>query len=273
MPVMDAFSMLAVAAGVHGLVAGTMADAGEKYSIALLSFAVLVILAFEIQGIYEPEVLTPPQSHLAPLITTSLGISSLVLGSGYLSGFLDESVATWGCISAAGGTVLLIFYRFAIHGVVRRSAIAGQMSRRIVLVGFGEQARNLHSHLQSGTQPWNHVLGVFDDRATDIEPAGPGHPVQGNLDELVNFVRIHDVEDVVIALPWSAGERIGRIVASLEDLPVNVHLGIDLAGLRLEDPVCIRIGQTSLLNVRRKPLDGWKEIGRASCRERVCQYV
>src|SRR3546814_19553404 len=92
MPAMDAFSMLAVAAGVHGLVAGTMADAGEKYSIALLYFAVLVILAFEIQGIYEPAVITPTQSHLGTLITASVGNFSLAVGSGYRLGYLAVRV-------------------------------------------------------------------------------------------------------------------------------------------------------------------------------------
>src|SRR3546814_5774228 len=54
----------------------------------------------------------------------------------------------------------------------------------------------------------------------------------------------------------------------------NAHLALFLTGLQRADAGLIREGLRDLLvEPRRAPLVPGFEIGRASCRERVCQYV
>ena len=61
----------------------------------------------------------------------------------------------------------------------------------------------------------------------------PFHAILGTVDELPSYIRLNNVDDVVICLPWSADNQITRCLDRLRELPVNVYLGADLIGFRL----------------------------------------
>lgn len=257
-PVIDALCMVAAAAvTAFALTAVGMPLPNQDYVLANASFTVLVIVAFEIEGLYEPDRVRPPASGLLAICLTCAAIAVLVVGIGYGAGLIDRPGATWSAVSFAGAVALLCLIRLSLYNLVRRSAGAGRMTRNIVVVGEGEQARRIRDHMQSDAQPWNRIVAAFGDQST-FEPDGwSAVPVRGGLDDLAEFVRNNHVDDVVIALPWTAEDRIARAVARLQELPVNVHLGADLAGLRVERPDYVQIGETPLLKLRRKPLEGW----------------
>ncbi len=55
----------------------------------------------------------------------------------------------------------------------------------------------------------------------------------GNLEELNNYIRNNEVDDVIITLPWSADERLYRIARKLREFPVHVYLSSDMVGFRI----------------------------------------
>ena len=73
------------------------------------------------------------------------------------------------------------------------------------------------------------------------------------------------MDDVVIALPWSADEQIVTMMAKLRELPVNVYLGADLIGFRLpfrQPPD--HFGDLPLVEVMGRPLAGWGGLRKAA---------
>src|SRR5262249_36975986 len=80
----------------------------------------------------------------------------------------------------------------------------------------------------------------------------------GNLDDLASYVRSCEVDDVILAFPWSADERIMAMMSALRELPVNVYLGSDLVGFRLpfrKPPD--HFDEIPLVEVMGRPLAGW----------------
>src|SRR5262249_5712288 len=77
--------------------------------------------------------------------------------------------------------------------------------------------------------------------------------------------RNHNVDDVVISLPWSADDQITAMMTELRELPVNVYLGADLIGFRLPiQPAPAHFGELPLVEVMGRPLAGWGGVQKAA---------
>src|SRR5262249_38718482 len=107
--------------------------------------------------------------------------------------------------------------------------------------------------------------GVFAQDKGALSPASNRYPVLGTFTDLVSFARHHKVDDVVIALPWSADEEITSLVNMLRELPVHVYLGSDLVGFRLPFRAAPdHFGGLPLVEVMGHPLAGWGAVQKAA---------
>jgi putative colanic acid biosynthesis UDP-glucose lipid carrier transferase len=100
------------------------------------------------------------------------------------------------------------------------------------------------------------VMGLFTDTGSAAKSCSC--PILGRVDDIATYVRANDVDDVVLALPWSADEQITAIVSKLRELPVNVYLGADLVGFRLalrQPPD--HFGKLPIVEIMGRPLSGW----------------
>jgi Undecaprenyl-phosphate glucose phosphotransferase len=113
------------------------------------------------------------------------------------------------------------------------------------------------------------VLGVFAHEKEGLKgalsPAPNRYPLLGTFADLVSFARHHKVDDIVIALPWSADEEITGLVNMLRELPVHVYLGSDLVGFRLPFRAAPdHFGGLPLVEVMGHPLAGWGAVQKAA---------
>jgi Undecaprenyl-phosphate glucose phosphotransferase len=95
--------------------------------------------------------------------------------------------------------------------------------RRAVLVGGGASALRLLERLsQEGADI--EFAGYFDDRVTRVERLNERLPYLGDLAALIEYVADHEDLHVYMALPWTAGPRIGALLDRLRFLPITVWL-------------------------------------------------
>ena len=146
----------------------------------------------------------------------------------------------------------LLVGRAGYAWALRHCRERGWFSRRVVVVGAGEQGRRYIDHLR-GTSSDRRVIGVFDDRATRVPGWVAGFPVLGTIDDLVAFSRRHAVDEVALALPWTADARVGACLEKLRRVAAAVHLCPDLAAFELAGrPVATRDGLPSITVHRRR---------------------
>jgi Undecaprenyl-phosphate glucose phosphotransferase len=150
--------------------------------------------------------------------------------------------------------------RFAVASSLRRRATAGHIGRRIVIYGAGAQGVRLIQRINALNEPWNLIVGVFDERRTRREHSLSGHTVSGGLEELLYWGRRNRPDEILIALPWSAEDRILDILHQLAVLPTHVRLASEVPSFDLiEDRSNTQFG-LPMLNAFEKPVEGWGRI-------------
>ena len=148
---------------------------------------------------------------------------------------------------------LLAASRVLLPDLLRRLERHGLLATRVVVVGAGEQGQRLVQRLRATPSPFR-LVGLFDDRRTRVPQYIGGCPVLGGLDELVAFAERRPVDMVVVALPWFAESRILDCLRRLRQVPADVLLCPDLAGLHLGHRGVTNVAGLPLLNVYDRPL-------------------
>ncbi len=96
--------------------------------------------------------------------------------------------------------------------------------RSAAFIGNSEAAARLLQEIQDQPQRLIKIVGFFDDRYERGGPLIGKIPYLGNIDELVGYIHDHELQDVYMALPWSAGARISALIERMRFLPLTVHL-------------------------------------------------
>jgi Undecaprenyl-phosphate glucose phosphotransferase len=135
----------------------------------------------------------------------------------------------------------------------------GLISRNIVIIGGGEYGARFIRSFHKTQQPWTRIVGVFDDRASRIPKKVEGYPVLGTIGDLLKFTRDMRIDDIFVALPWSAEERVIGVVNLLRAIPANVHLTPEIIGA-FSNRWFGTIDGVPVLNVSSKPIEGWNYI-------------
>jgi Undecaprenyl-phosphate glucose phosphotransferase len=150
--------------------------------------------------------------------------------------------------------------------VLGRLADRRVFTRNVVIVGTGEQAAVLLAHVEQVKQRFVSILGLFRirDASETVDRVGK-FPILGDFEDLPFYTRNNDVDDIIIALPWSADDQIASIVNALRELPMNVYLAPDVIGFRLAlRPAPDHFADMSLVEIMGRPLAGWGALQKAA---------
>ena len=236
---------------------------GEAASVSIGMFCFASIgmgLTFRVAGLYRFPVLMRPARYLHRLIGYATAVAMGLVAAGFAAHVLDGFSRLWAGSWLVLGIVLIVGFRFTIASLLRRLSISGRIGRRILVYGAGEQAEKLINRIVGMNEPWNRIVGVFDDRRTRVEDSVAGYPVVGGLAELVRRAQLDSPDEVLIALPWGAEDRILEVLHELAVLPCNVRLGPEF--LRM-DKVHGRTNSQfgfPALSAFEKPVGGWGRV-------------
>jgi Undecaprenyl-phosphate glucose phosphotransferase len=259
-----AVALLDVAAVVlSGLALGTLQMAGGRPEVGAVLLAGLMLPCITaLGGGYEHPALFGGRRavHVAlgALAATCGGLCLAALALGASSALPAGIAGLW--LTAA--SPLLVCGRLAAGAALRGSA--DRARRRAVVVGDGVQAGRLVASLRDRPDRSLRLLGVVEDRAGPGRLAAAGGsgrgrcglPHLGGLDSLLEMIRDGEVDEVVLALPWSAEARMERLLGVLRDHPVEVRLAPDLTAYRGARPTPSEAGGLQLPQLLERPIGG-----------------
>ena len=101
------------------------------------------------------------------------------------------------------------------------------------------------------------LVGYLDD---DLAKHGNGLPVLGTLEEVEDIVEQHNIDNVVLALPPQAHERINLTVSRLHRLPVQVRVVPDYFSLALYRATVDDFGGIPMINLRDPALSPYQRL-------------
>jgi len=158
--------------------------------------------------------------------------------------------------------ILVCAERGLISLLLQRWSRTGLIGQNVVIVGCSEQGTKLLNLIRKGSEPWIHVLGFFEENGKRTPATLMGVPVLGDVDDLVAYSRENDVDDIYIALPWNAEERVQAIMNKLEVLPVNIFLSPDLVWFRFLGHDYRQNGGIAHMKLSEIPISGWKRFAK-----------
>jgi exopolysaccharide biosynthesis polyprenyl glycosylphosphotransferase len=103
------------------------------------------------------------------------------------------------------------------------------------------------------------LVGYLDD---DPSKHDNGLPVLGTLDDVERVVQQYAVDDVVLALPQRAYERVNQTVARLHKLPVHVRIVPDYFSLALYRATVDDFGGIPMINLRDPALTPYQRLAK-----------
>jgi Undecaprenyl-phosphate glucose phosphotransferase len=185
--------------------------------------------------------------------------SFLFLLAGAFSVKISASLSrAWIVSFCVGSFTSVILARLAFSRLAVRLSALGLLVRNVIVIGDGEQARRVLACIASGRREFIAVRGLFSDAFAKGLRSLDGIPILGGTDDVFDYVRRAPVHDIVIALRWTADDRVVRLVENARELPVNVYIGADLLGFRLDfRPPPNHFDGIPIFEVVGRPLSGW----------------
>lgn len=256
-----------VAVAVAGLAALLLAAPdlpldGSYYASISLFGAVVAGNALHLAGAYRIETLRQMQVGWDRLLAAWGGAAlvtfSVVLVTG---GSLDQNwiwLALWFIL----GLFLPLVARAAVAIRVDYWRKAGRLRRRIAILGAGPGGQMLLRRLGHRRDGEIAIVGLYDDRSGPLPAGWRGHAVRGNCADLLQDIRNHKIDMVVVA---AAPEEPGveTMLAQLRCVAVDIcfspgsnHSLSRLDGIEM-------VSNVPLLVVERRPLRDWSGVVKA----------
>lgn len=149
-------------------------------------------------------------------------------------------------------------WRLLARLVFRLKSGRPAQQRRLLIVGAGPVGLQLQAQIENYSFLGLTVAGFLDD---DPYKRGQAN-VLGTLDALRPVITLHHIDDVVIALPLRAYERINTLTADLHTLAVRVWIIPDYFHLALHKAVTDELAGIPMLDLRAPALNDFQRMAK-----------
>jgi polysaccharide biosynthesis protein PslA len=237
---------------------------GTGYVIASLYCAAAFVLMLDYQHLYTADAMHRATRGVLKIFAAAFfAFGTLAITALAASGHLSYD-GIWLTAFAAAGIGAVVFGRAGFAVLLRTAALRDFFTRNVIIIGAGEDGQRLLRQLEESGQPWLRVRGLFDDRVRAPSHRIPRHlegqRVLGTVQDALTFSRRVRIDDIVIALPWSAHQRIKEVVESTESIAADIHIGPDALGvLNRRQGFAVHDGFPAL-RISRKPVSGWNYV-------------
>lgn len=219
----------------------------------------LTVNIIQLAGLYDFNKLTNLYSQATRLLGCWLLVMIILLALGFLGKVhLVASSRLWVAMWFVYGFFGLFTIRLLLSHQIQRWQQRGRLARRVAVVGTGPHGKRLIEHMVRHGNKAERVVGIYSDSDNHGQGSVGGYPIMGGINDLVQASRRSMIDQVIVAIPCSAEQRILDLLKRLRSLPVDVRLCTDMIGFHLADRGVSHVGGgLPVLNVFEKPLSGW----------------
>jgi Undecaprenyl-phosphate glucose phosphotransferase len=263
--VIDVCVVVGTGAAVYILYLGgriASATEGERYFLTSLLAAMLFVAGFQrIEG-YSVRQLRMLRWQLTRVAAVwAIAISALLFVA-----FVSKVSATYSRGWTLSWIVTALAFILLERGIVRLAidqwVEKGYIVRNVAIIGAGEHGERLIGKLQKSQDKSIFIRGVFDDRKSRIPHSVCGCDVLGDTDALLRFARRVPLDELIIALPLSAEQRIRSIVDKLKVVPADLRLSAESIAENLPLRGMSRLGGAQLLVIADRPIRHWSAVAK-----------
>lgn len=260
--VIDTIAMLACIALSGWIAWQSSQDHALLWQMIDVAFGVSILFLLVATGTYSKQALDNPIRQITKILLYSLLIGGTEFGLLIVMG-MDRAFA-WplsGPINIVSIAILVMcLSRMTINSLLLAGSRSGAISRNVAIVGAGEHGALLLQSIGLRKDPWTNIIGIFDDRLSRVPDKVKGHQVLGTIEDLLRLSREERIDEIIVALPWGAEERLLFILDRLKVIPANVRLAPDAIGHRFLNQGFDRLDNVPVFNIFSKPISGWSAL-------------
>ena len=243
------------------LVERTGPSAGPIYFRAALLGGIFYAGVAEAIGAYDMDVRFSMRRATGRVLTALFATAMFVMTVGFFLKVSEDYSRLWAVSWFVAGALSLSGGRLALTGWMQGKKREGLFNLRVAIFGTGEQGQRLAQYIEGNERLTIDLVGFFDDREPGrITGVATDLPLCGDLAELVSLVRQGRIDQVIIALPWSAERRLQDIVAALAVTPVRIRLAPDLASFAFAQRPIVLLGDLPVMTLFERPITGLDQV-------------
>jgi exopolysaccharide biosynthesis polyprenyl glycosylphosphotransferase len=235
-----------------------VAELGEPYSVPLplyLVFPILWVLILQLVSVYDARRNLQFSREVYSLTVGSILAGVTIAGTLYLS-YRDMSRVLF--VSFAILTYTLLILWRAAYLLTFRGRLSDRMQqRRVLIVGAGQLGCEVWERILAYKRLGLVVVGFLDDDPNKLKK---NHNVIGSTLKAREEVLDKLVDDVIIALPPRAYQKVNNLVAVLHDLPVKVWVIPDYFHLALHKATIEEFAGIPMLDLRAPALNDYQRM-------------
>lgn len=218
-------------------------------------FPILWIAIFMLFSVYDGRRNLRITTEFTSITLGSLLASMALAGTLYLSYRNLSRVTFITFITLA--YLAMLFWRIVARIGFRLKAEQPAAQRRVLIIGAGPVGQEMQTKLQ--TAPWLGLqfVGYLDD---DPQKRLQNQAILGKLNDARRIIHDYHIQDVVIALPPRAYDRVAQVVSELHDQPVKVWVIPDYFHLALHKAEIDEFAEMPMLDLRAPALSDYERL-------------
>lgn len=237
------------------------ADDVPIYSRTMLGGALIFALVAEIMGAYDVDCHFSLRKAWQRLLGSWMVAGLFLITIGFLLQISEDFSRGWALTWFVTTATMLAGTRAASTLWIRRLKGQGIFNSRVAIFGAAAQGQKLAQYIRGNNKLTISLVGFFDDRRDGRVPVIVDDiPVFGTSDDLVAMIREGLIDQVIVALPWSAETRIRQVVQKLALTPVRIRLAPDLANFAFAHRPLVLLGDLPVITLFERPISGTDAI-------------
>ena len=210
----------------------------DFYQVAILFNWLAGTLIFHYAGLYQFDTILSPKKSIDRIVITLITAFLLMFAAAFSLKISDVFSRVWIAALFFSSIAIVTLERFFTAWCIKRLAKSQVIARRVAIYGQTLQINRMLHFLSQSQNTFIGVNGVFFEEGQNTDNFDFPHLAKGGLQGLMSAVRADEIDDIILAMPWSESAKIKQICETLRELPTNILLGADVAGyeVRMERP-------------------------------------
>ena len=233
------------------------------YQIAILLALLFIPLIFSAAGIYRSWRGGSVISELRRITFALFGVIVALIIVAFVTKTSSLYSRLWLGGWALSAWALLMVYHILLRLVLREMRRRGMNTRRVVLVGAGDLAREVIIRLREASWTGFQVVGLYDDNLALHHKRIEGVRVRGAPASFHKLLQRRKIDELWLALPLHAEQRMKEILHDLRHSTVTIRFVPDIFGFRLIRHAVGEIAGIPIMDLNTTPMVGVNRYAKA----------
>ncbi|MCB0407577.1 MAG: sugar transferase, partial [Bdellovibrionales bacterium] len=162
------------------------------------------------------------------------------------------------------GFFMIVIARRLVTMVLRKLRAKGWNTRRVVIFGAGHLGKKVTERVHSATWTGFKIIHFLDDDEKKQGTTELNIPVMSSRIDLAQFMKDHRVDELWIALPLRAEERVSRLLYEIRHLTIPVRFIPDIFSFRIFlNHKISEVEGIATINLNSNPMEGFNGLLKA----------